>query len=538
MRAMITLVALAVIAAPAATQTPSGSQAALEMIIAPLVRGQAPGCAVAAADNGKRIATAAFGLADLEHGVPITAASVFEAGSVSKQFTAAAILLLAADGKVALSDNVRKYLPELPDYGTPITVDHLLSHISGLRDWGQVASVQGWERSTRAYTNDDVLRIISRQKSLNYKPGDEYSYTNSGYNLLAVIVFRVSGQSLAAFTKSRLFGPLGMTHTEWRDDFRRIVQDHAVAYDPTADGWQEARPFEDAYGNGGLLTTVGDLLIWNEALSADRIGPGITARMQTRATLNDGRRTSYARGLTVGRYRGMDSISHSGSTGGYRAWLERFPANGLSVAVLCNGGSFTPTSIGRAFVDSRLPEPAALPAGKIVTSEDPHLGTFVSQTTGKPMRLTEVDGRLKPEDGSSLQDMGDGRFGADHTEIAFTDGDRFDYINSDGQRTAFVRAVPFTPDPAMLAGYAGRYASDEAEAVYDVTAEETGLRLTLVSRPKLNVLTKPAYPDAFTHGDTLLRFRRDAGGKITAMSFGIARVRDLTFARSSRSLRP
>lgn len=534
MRAMATMLISALVAVPAAARTASDPQAALDAITAPLAKPGSPGCAAAAADRGRRIATGVFGLADLEHHVPVSADSVFEAGSVSKQFTAAAILLLAADGKIALGDNVRKYLPELPDYGTPITLDHLLSHTSGLRDWGQVASIGGWERGTRAYTNDDVLRIVARQKALNYRPGDEYSYTNSGYNLMALIVERVSGHSLAAFTKARLFGPLGMTHTGWRDDFRRVVANHAIAYDVAGNGWQEARPFEDAYGNGGLLTTVGDLLIWNEALSADRIGPGITARMQQRATLNDGRRIAYARGLIVGDYRGVGSVSHSGSTGGYRAWLERYPANGLSVAVLCNGGSFAPSVIGRAFDDSRLPEPPAEAEGRRVTPGDVHLGTFVSQTTGKPLRLADVDGRLKPEDGPALQDFGNGRFGNGETAIAFATADRFDYSTPDGQRTAFVRAAPFAPAPATLAGYAGRYASDEAEAVYDVAAAANGLRLTLVARPKLSVLTTPAYPDAFVSGDTLLRFRRDAAGRVVAMSFGISRVRDMSFAKLPR----
>lgn len=533
MGVIATVLALALLGAPADARTKSDAQAALNEIIVPLAKPASPGCAVAAANRSTRIATAAFGFADLEHSVSNTPDTVFEAGSVSKQFTAAAILLLAADGRVSLSDDVRKYLPELPDYGTTITIDHLLHHTSGLRDWGQIASIGGWERGTRAYTNDDVLRILARQKALNYRPGDEYSYTNSGYNLVALIVERVSGQSLAAFTKARLFGPLGMTHTEWRDDFRRIVRNHAVAYNPTAYGWEEARPFEDAYGNGGLLTTVGDLLIWNEALSADHIGPGITARMQARATLTDGRRIPYARGLVVGRYRGVDSVSHSGSTGGYRAWLERFPANGLSIAVLCNGGSFVPTAIGRAFADGRLPKSAAEPDAGTLSPDDARLGTFVSQTTGKPMRLTSIAGKLKPEDGPSLLDVGGGTFRSGETRITFTSADRFSYSTPDGQRTAFVRAALFRPDAATLAGYVGRYASEEAEAVYDVTAEANGLRLTLASRPRITVIMAPAYPGAFRSGDTLLRFRSDAAGKVVAMSFGISRVRDLSFSKVS-----
>ncbi|MDT9597392.1 serine hydrolase [Sphingosinicella rhizophila] len=534
MRKLATLLIFTATAtAPVLAQSLPGPQAALDAVVAPLAKRDAPGCAAAVAENGNRIATSAFGMADLEHGIANRPDSVFEAGSVSKQFTAAAILLLAADGKLALTDDVRKYLPELPDYGRPITINHLLSHTSGLRDWGAIMSIAGWERSTRAYTNDDALRVVARQKALNYRPGDEYSYTNSGYNLMAVIVERVSGESLAEFSKKRMFAPLGMSHTQWRDDFRRIVKDHAVAYNPAGEGWEEARPFENVYGNGGLLTTVGDLLIWNEALGADRLGPGITARLQEQAALNDGRKIAYARGLSVGRYNGHVTISHSGATGGYRAWLERYPAEGLSVAILCNGGSFNPVAIGRAFVDTRFPKTAASTAeAKALAPDDPHGGLFYNRTTGKTMKLVVAEGRLKPEGGPVLDMVGEGRFRAGETELAFTTGDSFDLIAPDG-RSTFVRTAHFAPDAATLAAYAGRYSSDEAEAAYDVAVDGEGLRLTLVSRPKLSVVTKPAYRDAFIEGDTLLRFRRDASGKVNGMSFGVSRVRDLAFLRVS-----
>ena len=184
---------------------------------------QTPGCAVGVAEKGKPPVLRGYGSADLEHAVPVTPETIFEAGSVSKQFTAAAILLLVEDGKIALSDDIRKYLPEMPAYEKPVTVDMLLSHTSGLRDWGSVMDIAGWPRTSRVYTPVEVLQIATRQKALNYTPGEAYSYTNTGYNLAAWIVLRVSGYSLADFTKLRIFEPLGMTHTSWRDNYRRVV---------------------------------------------------------------------------------------------------------------------------------------------------------------------------------------------------------------------------------------------------------------------------------------------------------------------------
>lgn len=187
-----------------------------------------PGCALEVQRDGAAVITRAYGSADLEHVTPITPQTVFEAGSVSKQFTAAAILLLVEDGKLKLDDDIRTYVPELPVYAAPIRIRHLLSHTSGLRDWGSVAQLAGWPRGTAAYDMDDVLAIIARQKALNFLPDSEYSYSNSGYTLLALIAARVSGMSFPRFTAERIFRPLGMAHSGWRDDFRRILPGRAA----------------------------------------------------------------------------------------------------------------------------------------------------------------------------------------------------------------------------------------------------------------------------------------------------------------------
>ncbi|MDH5235510.1 MAG: beta-lactamase family protein, partial [Gemmatimonadota bacterium] len=297
----------------------------------------APGCVVGVAQEGKMLLERAYGAADLETGTPLTAGSILEAGSVSKQFTASAIILLALEGKLRLDDDIRRYFPELPVYERPVTVRMLLDHTSGLRDWGSLMGIAGWPRGSRVYTHPHVLEIIARQRALNYPPGDRYSYTNSGYNLLAMLVERVSGQPFPAFTKARLFDPLGMTHTSWRDDFSRVVPGRAQAYQPSQSGFKLDMPFEDIFGNGGLLTTVGDLLKWNDALTKRTLGAALVDSLQRQGVLTSGERITYAAGLVVDTYRGTPRIGHSGSTAGYRAYLARYPAQrDLSVAVLCN----------------------------------------------------------------------------------------------------------------------------------------------------------------------------------------------------------
>src|SRR6478735_5226625 len=296
-----------------------------------------PGCAVGVALGGKPVLVKAYGMADLEHDVRNTPDTIFEAGSVSKQFTAMAVLLLAKEGKLSIDDPVRKYVPELPDYKVPLTIRHMLNHTSGLRDWGSVESIAGWPRTTREYTHSHVLDIVSRQKSLNFTPGDHYSYSNTGYNLAAIIVSRVSGMPFAEFEQKRIFQPLGLTHTSWRDDHTRIVKGRAIAYEEQNGEYHTLMPFENVHGNGGLLTTVGDLLKWNENFVNATVGDAALLRMmETPGQFNDGKPQAYAFGLMVDDYRGVRNIDHSGSTAGYRAHLNRFPDSRTSVAVLCN----------------------------------------------------------------------------------------------------------------------------------------------------------------------------------------------------------
>lgn len=528
------LVVLSILAAPAAAQP---VEERVDAVFAPMARADGPGCAVGVARGGTTVLTRAYGAADLEHDAPNVPSTIFEAGSVSKQFTAAAILLLVEEGKLRLTDDVRRFVPELPDYGVPITIDHLLNHTSGLRDWGSVMDLAGWPRGTRAYVMDDVLAIIARQQRLNYAPGDEYSYTNSGYNLLAIIVQRVSGSSLADYTKRRIFEPLGMRSTSWRDDFRRVVRGRAIAYSPAPDGFEQTMPFEDAYGNGGLLTNVADLLIWNEALANGRLGAQVSELLAAPARLNDRRPISYARGLFVQPYRGTPEISHGGATGGYRAFLARYPDTRLSVALLCNVASANAEALAHQVADLFLPAPAPAPAAGAASIPPPAgaAGTYVHERTGMPLRLAIEDGKLRTVGGPVFEAAAPNLFRAGRTELRFANEGRLRMLTPDGQEATYAKAEPYTPDAAAFEAFLGRYASAEAGAEYVVILQNGKLILRSAERPHRTVELQPAYPDAFTAAGTLVRFRRDQSGRVTALSAGNARVRDLSFSRVSRT---
>ncbi len=440
MRVRIALLLLATVAWGQKLAPPRDAAKRVGQVFSRFDSAHAPGCAVGVAEGGETALTAAYGMADLEHDVPNRTDSIFEAGSVSKQFTAMAVLLLARDGKLSLDDPVRKYIPEIPEYDAPITIRHLLNHTSGLRDWGSLESIAGWPRTTRAYTHAHVLDILSRQRALNYTPGAEYSYTNSGYNLAAILVGRVSGKSLAEFTRDAIFLPLGMNSTSWRDDFRRVVKNRSIAYMQSGAAFRQLMPFEDVYGNGGLLTTVSDLLKWNRNFVTARVGGReLVEQQQQQAKLNDGRTIAYAAGLFVQEYRGLNEVSHSGTTAGYNAWLGRYPDEDLSVAVLCNSSVANATAMGHNVADIYLgaaakgSAPARTPAADAGPAWQPtaeqlagFAGEYTSDEIETTLRVAIENGRLvirrRPDDVIPLTPSGADSFSSSLGTVRFVDG--------------------------------------------------------------------------------------------------------------------
>lgn len=322
----------------------------------------APGCAVSVTGrDGLRFARG-YGGAHLEQATPFALDTVSETGSVAKQFTAAEILLLAADGKLSLDDDIRRYLPEMPDYGAPIRIYDLLHQTSGVREWATLAALRGYPRFYRKiYGMPDLLRLVAGQRSLNFTPGERYEYSNSNYGLLAIIVERVSGRSAQAFAAERIFGPLGMKDTQWRDDLRRIVPRRAAAYRRTASGYELAMPTEDVFGHGALLTTVGDLQIWNDAILQGRLSPYVTREMLTPGRLRNGETRAYGGGVVLADYRGHRLVRHGGVTAGYTAQLWGFPDDGLSIAMLCNIQVGDMGEIAARAADAALGLPAPTP---------------------------------------------------------------------------------------------------------------------------------------------------------------------------------
>ncbi len=506
-----------------------------------------PGCAVGVSSGGRIVLEKAYGMADLEHDVRNAPDSIFEAGSVSKQFTAAAVLLLAREGKLSLDDPVRKYVPELPDYGKPLLVRHMLNHTSGLRDWGEVEGIAGWPRTSRVYTHAHVLDIVSRQRALNFEPGTNWSYSNTGYNLAAIIVARVSGQPFPQFCRTRIFEPLGMAHTSWRDDFTRIVKGRAIAYGQGRDGYRQNMPFENVHGNGGLLTTVGDLLRWNENFFAPKVGDQEFLRIeQEPGRFNDGRQHDYALGLYIRQYKGLREVSHSGSTAGYRAYLTRYPDQHISVAVLCNVSGGQAERYAHAVADLYLGDAITMKpgTGNVMANDDilitdkmkSRAGMYRNMRTGAALTIVYDKAQFRLEGGQAPANQ---LFPSSDSKFTSLNGDRVFQFDGGGLLTipaqngtseTYVRVEPAKPTPAELQALAGTYVSDEAEVTVEIVVENGELKAT--RRPDTKVALRPLYKDAFAaQGLGTILFRRDKQGRVDALSVVQDRVWDLRFTR-------
>jgi len=501
--------------------------------------GPAPGCAAAVSLNGEVVFGKAFGLADLEHNVPNTIQTIFESGSVAKQFTAAALVLLQEEGKLKLDDPVRKYIPELPDYGSPLTIRHMLNHTAGLRDWGTVLGLTGAGRGERVINQDLAFDVITHQRALDFTPGSEYSYSNSGYNLAAIIVERVSKQKFPAFVEERLFKPLGMKNSSWRDDYQRIVPDRAQAYSGQGNGpWRLNMPFMNVYGNGGMLTTVGDWMKWNAMLDSQSLGASLVSALETRGVLNDRRKIAYALGLTVDTYKGLKDVSHGGATAGYQTFLARYPDNKVSVGVMCNGTSPGAGGIAASITDEifgPFPEPAKKESAKVSADElKKFAGIWRNEKTHAPARFV-IENGVSRWSGARLVPMGGGQFTAGDNQLRFTfDKDDkpmlAETIDSDGEVRRFNPEREWTPTPADLESVKGDWFSEEAGATFTVAVDAD--KVFIKQRPATSLQMQPIYKDHFAVQGYVVWFTRNKNGTVDSLHVGTSRMRDMPFVRS------
>ena len=524
-------------------------------IFAPFARTDAPGCVVGVFRAGTVLYAGGFGMADVSHNIPLTDTTRMAIASTSKQFTAMAVLLLEAEGKIRLDDDIRRYVPELPVFGRPISIRHLLNHTSGLRDTWNLFDMAGW-RMSDVETQTDLLWLLHRQEGLNYPTGTEFLYNNTGYALLALLVERVSGITFRRFVTERVFDPLDMAHSDVKEEVGQVVNGLSTGYwghDPAS--LREARPPFSFAGPTGVVTTVRDLARWDANFYAPRVGTrALLDSMTTPQRLNDGTIIGYGMGLFIGTHRDHRMISHAGSDPGYKADFIRFPDDSLSVVVLCNAFDIAPTPLALQVADLYLPTAAgatiAPPVSTTQVAPDVSsripvktlAGLYWDSTTGGLHRFFEENGQLVLDGG------GEGRFPlaplrnnayrltAAPRRFVFTFAQRPGVpialeVDVEGSPLRTYARVPETKRAATPLGtLAGTYYSRELDVTWTFILRAGKL---VLQRPRVepSPLTN-LFGNVFqSENGFVLEFSRSKSGKPVSVDVTTERVRRLRFTR-------
>lgn len=543
---LLTVASAALFAAPAADAQKAGPaspdrHAQVDALFARWDGRATPGCALAISRDGAVEYARGYGMSNLEHAIPITPQSIFHLASISKQFTAFSIGLLARDGKLSLDDDIRKYLPEMPDYGKTITIAHLIHHTDGLREQGQLLNLAGW-RGDDLYTEDDILWALTRQRKVNFAAGTEVVYGNAAYTLLAVIVRRVSGKPLREFADERIFQPLDMSDTHFHSDHTEVVPRRAAAYSPrSGGGWSISIPNIDHYGSTSLFSTVGDLLTWQRNLVDFRVGGAALATwMQTSGTLDDGTAIGYGGGLRLGSYRGLRMVRHDGADGGFRTEALSFPDQRLAVVALCNGAPIAPTELARQvaeiYLDGQMTAAALMPA---LAAPDrgaaAWAGVYWSPLTDEVVRLEWQEGALRQvgADGALVQigaalfrpadQAHEWRFSAPAAGAAADAQAELRIRDFWPTSRSFTRVSEPLPNKSALAAFVGRYRSDETDMAYAVRQVDGRLRLFWARQ--YDVALEAVGGDRFISSLGTVTFIRKPGGAIDALMISNRRLR-------------
>lgn len=516
-----------------------------------------PGASVAVVKDGAIIYKNGYGMANLEYDIPNSPSTIFHVASVSKQFTVFSLLLLESQGKLSLDDDIRKYIPEVPDFGPTITLRHLATHTSGMRDQWNLLALAGW-RLDDVITTEHVLKLVSKQKELNFNPGEELVYCNTGFTLLAEVVARVSKMSFAEFTQANIFTPLKMNNTLFYDDHEKIVKNRAYSYQSASNGFKKSVLSYANVGATSLFTTVEDLSLWSINFSNPKVGnPAIIKKMNTKTVLNDGKEVSGAMGQFVGEYKGLNEIQHGGADAGYRTYLTRFSDQNFAVVVFSNSANFNSGGIAHKIVDIYLKDQLETKPEEEI-KEDTEVTTTEEITVDQEILQSYVgDYELQPgfiitvtEENSvlSVQATGQPMIGTGpisntkfklvgvEAEIEFLSKDDGTIealkLYQNGRIMDAPRMASFDKSAVDLSTYQGSYYSDELSTYYHIHLEDNELvvKHQRHSNLKLELVKEDTFSsNAWFFGQ--IEFVKDENNKIKGFKVNADRVRDLYFGR-------
>jgi CubicO group peptidase (beta-lactamase class C family) len=513
---------------------------------------ETPGAAVTIVKDGAIIYKKGYGSANLEYAIPISPSTVFHIASVSKQFTVFSILLLEKEGKLSLDDDIRKYIPEVPDFGKVITLRHLATHTSGLRDQWTLLTMAGW-RMDDVITKEHILKLVSKQKELNFNPGEEYTYCNTGFTLLAEVVSRVSGKTFSEFTELNIFKPLKMSHTLFYDDHEKIVKNRAYSYYTDSIGYKKSVLNYANVGATSLFTTAEDLSLWALNFSSIKIGDTVIIdKMNTLAILNNGKTFGGALGQFVGKYKGLNEIQHGGADAGYRSYLTRFPDQNFAVIVLSNASEFNSGRMAHKIVDIYLEDKIKdEPKDEVKTAEDNKNGISIDPKTlnsyvgdyeiqpGFFIGVTQNNGQLfalaTGQSILSLKALSITEFKVSGVDATITFVPTSDgkitliKLNQGGQIMDGPRAKPFDETTVSLSDFVGRFYSEELSTEYHFVIK--GEKLTMKHNRLSDVTFNQTKKDVFSGSLGQAEFIRDSNNVIIGCKVSSGRVKNLWFKK-------
>lgn len=532
-------------------QIPDSLSKKVDAIFAEYDKTNSPGCALAILKDGKIIYKRGYGMSNMEYNIAITPTSIFHIASISKQFSAAAIVRLSLEGKLNLNDDIRKYIPEVPDFGHKITFNNLIHHTSGIRDQWVLQFLAGWRYNGDLITEKDILDMLARQKALNFLPGEEYLYCNTGFTLAAVAVKRITGVSLRDYADSVFFKPLGMTNTHFHSDHAEITPNRTSAYSKDNKGiWKISIPVFDNYGATSLFTTIEDLAKWDENFYTKKVGgDAFINLMQITGELNNKTPQTYASGLIVSNYKGHKTVGHSGSDAGYRSNIIRFPDEHFSVVILANLASINPSSLSYKVADLFLKgkniQPAAFKADSNIVKG--WAGDYFDMSTQSVRKLDYNNGKLSVgiteliaiyNSSTELIATGNSSFNIPNSlsTLTFT-GDssnaQLELFTEGEGRSTYKKVNKIKLPSAKLEEYKGIFYSSELDTKYEVFIKDSSL---LVKRPRYDDLKlEPLLKDIFT-GNFNIQFKRNKKEQIEGFFLSAGRVRNLYFEKISAKL--
>ncbi len=546
---------VAVVSAQVSDPVPGESALGKEVdrIFEPWNSPNTPGAAVAVVKDGKIIYKKGYGMANLEYGIPNTPSTVFHIASVSKQFTVFSILLLEKEGKLSLDDDIRKYIPEVPDFGKTITLKHLAAHTSGMRDQWNLLVMAGW-RFDDVITTEHVMKMVAKQKELNFNPGEEFYYCNTGFTLLAEVVARVSGKTFAEFTQERIFAPLNMTSTLFYDDHEKIVKNRAYSYHKEGEIYKKSVLSYANVGATSLFTTVEDLSLWAMNFENPKVGDrAIFDRMNTKAILNDGKEVDGALGQFITPYKGLMQIQHGGADAGYRTYLGRFPDQKFAIIVFSNDASFSAGTMAMMVADiylkndfpkQEIAKSKTFKYLKLPTQElEKYCGSYWNDNEKYGRRIYLKNDTLRYWRNEFSEDPIVAIGKVEFKMTTSPEDLRIKFGKEDGRSTMKVTINRIDPsnfvsyEPAQLTTdqlkeYTGTYFSDELSTYYHVKLKEG--KLVAEHMRISDIKFTPIMENLFS-GDVyfmgFVEFLRDSKNQITGFNVVNGRVRNLLFER-------